>query len=63
MQLKTIECLDPATVNVPSLSKTEDEATGETTFNFSVSASYVPYAVEGGIVSELEGGASEEVTE
>lgn len=63
MQLKTIECLDPATVNVPSLSKNVDEATGEVTFNFSVSASYVPYAVEGGIVSELDGGAVEEVTE
>ncbi|MBO5509448.1 MAG: PilN domain-containing protein [Lachnospiraceae bacterium] len=54
MNLKEIECLDPATVNVPSLSKSVDEQTGEVTFNFSVSAAYVPYNVDGGIVSDLE---------
>lgn len=54
MNLKEIECLDPATVNVPSLSKSVDEQTGEVTFNFSVSAAYVPYNVDDGIVSDLE---------
>jgi type IV pilus assembly protein PilM len=54
INLKNIECLDPSTVNVPSLTKSVDESTGETTFTFSVSASYVPYNVDGGIQSELE---------
>jgi type IV pilus assembly protein PilM len=53
INMKSIPCLDPSSVNVPSLSKSVDEETGETTFSFSVSADYVQYDVDEGIVSEL----------
>jgi type IV pilus assembly protein PilM len=54
INLKNIDCLDASSVNIPSLSKAVDDTTGETTFNFTVSASYVPYNVETEIESELE---------
>jgi type IV pilus assembly protein PilM len=54
INMKNIPCLNAATVKVPSLTKYVDETTGQTIFNFSVSASYVQYNVDEGIVSELE---------
>jgi type IV pilus assembly protein PilM len=63
INMKNISCLNPSSVNIPSLAKSVDDTTGEVTFTFSVSASYIPYNVEGGIVSELEAvddGTSEE---
>jgi type IV pilus assembly protein PilM len=66
INLKQLPCLDPSSVNIPSFTKSVDEETGETTFSFSVSVSYVHYDADEGIVSELEAvddGTSEEGTE
>ena len=62
IQLKNISCVD--NVNIPSYTKTVDEETGETTFTFSVSVTYVDMSddILGGVVDVEDDLAPEEDT-